>query len=77
MAKIPENHVDTIISLNRGLKSVNNRSGVLDLLGKVNDNGLLEYFYSNDVMKNMCPSQPYHRMDFFDNIPSTKTNILG
>ena len=58
------NHQDTRIVLNRGLTAAGDESGGLGLRGK-GDSALLESIDSKQMVKNLCSSQKYHKMDFF------------
>ena len=64
MTNLSTTHFDTRVCLNRGLTSNNDALGGLGIRGK-NDNGLLESFDSNAIVKNLCASQSYHFMDMF------------
>ena len=66
MLNLSENHFDTIISLNSRFTLVNVKSGGLGLRRKVNDDLLLESFYYDVIVKNICASQSYHCMNFFE-----------
>ena len=60
------NHQDTRIILNRGLTSTNDDLGGLGLRGGNSDNhALLDSIDSKQMVKNLCASQKYHKMDFF------------
>ena len=75
MTNLSATHFDTRVCLNRGLASNNDALGGLGIRGK-NNNGLLESFDYNTIVKNLCASQSYHFMDMFLTFTYNQKNIL-
>ena len=69
------NHFDTRIPLNMCLESGYDISVCLGLCGKVNGNVLLESFYSNYAMKNICASKSYHQVYLFATYTCNKKTV--
>ena len=56
--KLVRNNFDVIISFNRGLTSGGDKSGVLVMCVRLSNIVLLEFFASNDAMKNYMYINP-------------------
>ena len=65
LTNLSVSHSDTRIVLNRGLTACEDRTGGLGVRGNHDDSALLESIDSKRIVKNLCASQKYHKMDFF------------
>eukprot|EP00957_Ditylum_brightwellii_P207874 15354894-Ditylum_brightwellii.AAC.1 len=64
LTNLSVNHNDTCIVLNHGLTVGEDKTGGLGAKAGI-DSPLLESIDSKQMVKDLCPSQKYHEMDYF------------
>ena len=65
LTNLAATHEDTRLVLQRGLTVSEDNANRLTVRGK-GDSALMESFDSKQMVRNLCASQYYHKMDFFD-----------